>query len=104
MMTLYVAALVLCIMSRQLRKNKHETHVLKTRFAQQSWDLSSYDVNGRAGHEPAHGGCRNEFHDPTQAKKTNGKDNETANECDSGSNLGAGPYVWMVGIYVIDDL
>ena len=78
--------------------------LLESGDAHQAWDLTSHNVDCRTSHEPTDRRCWNELNKPTQAKNAYTEDDETADECHSGRNLGTSPLVSVRLLYVFDDL
>jgi len=101
--TLYVAARVL---KTEISKGYRETKVslLKTSDAQQAWDLSGCDADGRTSHKATDRGCRNELYEPTEAKETDPEGNDSRNECQDRSNLWAIPLFSMFAFHMFNDL
>ena len=53
---------------------------LESTLAHQSRNLACGNIDGRASHETANGGRRNELDYPTQAQEAEAQNNETADE------------------------
>lgn len=101
--TLYVAARVLKTEISNYHSEK-TISLLKTSDAHQTWDLTGCDADGRTGHKATDCGCRNELYEPTDAKETDPKGNESRNKCQDRSNLRATPLFSMMAFHMFNDL
>ncbi len=78
--------------------------LLKAGLAHQACNLTSNNVDGRAGHESTDSRRGDELDNPTQAEKTNTKNDEAGNKGYCSCYLRASPDIGMFLINMGDDL